>query len=45
MISVSADKADRLIKLLHELGVEDAAVVGELTKTKDHLINIERSSD
>lgn len=45
LISVRPEKAEKLLDLLHHLGVGDAAIVGKMSPPGNHLINIERSND
>jgi selenide, water dikinase len=42
-IAVSADRADDLVQKLHERGVPDAAVVGEVFASPEPTIRIARS--
>jgi selenide,water dikinase len=42
-IAVTADRADALVQKLHERGVADAAVVGEVFESPEPVIHIARS--
>jgi len=42
LISVHPDKAERLIKRLHNTGAEEARIVGQLAPPGRYLINVER---
>jgi selenide,water dikinase len=43
LISVDADKALALLELLKQKGVEDAAIIGEITELSEHKIILEES--
>jgi selenide, water dikinase len=42
-IAVAADRADALVRKLHERGVADATVVGEVFESPEPVIRIARS--